>query len=94
MKFLVLPDYSNETTEQYFPVLLLIYIALSRTTANLRASSLFGEVVRGHAREARERRHDCEGRVSKNHLTVHHFSANGILLRQEEEALFVYIHNK
>ena len=62
MKFLVLPDYSNETTAQYFPVLLLIYIALSRTTASLRASSPFGEFVRGHAREARERRHDCEGR--------------------------------
>ena len=62
MKFLVLPDYSNETTAQYFPVLLLIYIELSRTTASLRASSPFGEVVRGHAREARERRHDCKGR--------------------------------
>ena len=62
MKFLVLPDYSNETTAQYFPVLLLIYIEPSRTTASLRASSPFGEVVRGHAREARERRHDCEGR--------------------------------
>ena len=94
MKFLVLPDYSNETTAQHFPVLLLIYIALSRTTASLRASSPFGEVVRSHAREARERRHECEGRVSKNHLTVHNFSANGILLRQEGEALFVYIHSK
>ena len=73
MKFLVLPDYSNETTAQYFPVILLIYIALSRTTASLRDSCPFGEVVRGHATEARERRHDCEGRVSKNHLTVHHF---------------------
>ena len=62
MKFLVLPDYSNETTAQYFPVLLIIYIALSRTTASLRASFPFGEVERGHAREARERRHDCEGR--------------------------------
>ena len=73
MKFLVLPDYSNETTAQYFPVILLIYIALSRTTASLRDSCPFGEVVRGHATEAREKRHDCEGRVSKNHLTVHHF---------------------
>ena len=43
MKFLVLPDYSNETTAQYFPVLLLIYVALSRTTASLRASSPFGK---------------------------------------------------
>ena len=62
MKFLVLPDYSTETTEQHFPVLLLIYIALSRTTTSLRVSSPFGGVARGHAREARERRHDCEGR--------------------------------
>ena len=32
--------------------------------------------------------------MNPNHLTVHHFSAKGILLRQEKEALFVYIHNK
>ena len=62
MKFLGVPDYSNETDEQYFPDLLLNYIALSRTTASLRANCSFGEVLSGHARATSKRKRECEGR--------------------------------
>ena len=92
MKFLVLPDYSNETTEQHFPVLLLIYIALSRTTASLRASSPFGGVARGHARAGRKSIYGGSARniINPNQLTVQHFSANGIPLRLGQAEMKIY----
>lgn len=62
IKFLGVPDYFNETDEQYFPGLLLIYIALSRTTPSLRADCPFGEVLKGRARATSERKRECEGR--------------------------------